>query len=252
MEEIPKESINTYKGELLRSLYADKEGKIILTDLPYDTYLIEIEDSKSYQQTAIPLKFNTISVSKDKLIKKYIGLKEQTSAYLEVYVYEQGGNNNIENNINTEMKHIPEAEVYLKKCKENIDNYLMDDLEGKFKIVENTKTGRFESNLVVGNYIVEAYKKGYNNYRKEINLTNGLNKVNIELKKQDKSRKITVQAVNYPNIETFVENVHLKVKLYKFIYYYSFIMVIKMIRYTKGSLINRATMYLNHMKILII
>ncbi len=79
------DTIAQLKGNLYRTLFTNKNGWINLTDIPYDSYLIEIEESKNFLASAAIITFPKILPSKD--IKRYFGLKHQVNAYTEIYLY---------------------------------------------------------------------------------------------------------------------------------------------------------------------
>lgn len=202
--ELSKESIYFHKGELIGTYYSNAMGVVKIIDLPYDSYLVEVEDSKSYELTAIPLQFN--NVSNDRVIKKFIGLKQQSSSYIELYVYETSKTDSLD------MGLLSGSEVYLRRCRDQFDVGLNDDYEVRFKLNENKNIpGRFECSVVPGDYLVEVSKAGYETVKKQYNFVNGENKINIQMNQNNKLHKIKVTVVNYENIESRLENVHIKV-----------------------------------------
>jgi len=80
------DNIAQLKGTLFRTLFTNKNGWINLTDIPYDSYLLEVEESKNFLVSAGIITFPKILQNKE--IKKYIGLKQQINAYAEIYLYQ--------------------------------------------------------------------------------------------------------------------------------------------------------------------
>lgn len=203
-----RDLIETFKGEKLRTYYTDTRGKISFKEMPYDTYLIEVVESKNFQKTAIILTFNHISHEKN--IKKFIGLRKQQNAFLELYLYYTV------NKEEMQLDPISEAEVYLKFLEESMDetNFNLDEIETKVKVKEHPKIkGRYDYVLVPGKYLLEVKRKGYEEMKQAITLNGGENKVNVEVyieKKYDLKINVLSYESNYEKISP-IENAHIKV-----------------------------------------
>lgn len=96
-----KEVIENLKATLIRTVYTNREGRFILDSLPYDTYLIEIENSKNFIGCGMVFKPNFIldsgsQINTEKTLgkiknglgtfAKLIGLKRQTDAYVSIFI----------------------------------------------------------------------------------------------------------------------------------------------------------------------
>lgn len=209
-----KDLINKLKGTLIRTSFTDKKGNITFLELPYDSYLIEIEDSKNFLQMAQIVKMNKIFIPKSEkenfTITKYFGLKRQTNSYLEIYLYFNLDKDDFN------MQLISGADVTLRKALDGvtIDTAFFDESEITMLVKENKKIkGRHEIVSQPGKYFVEINKNGYESVRKEIELKSGENKYNIELNKERKI-KIKVSAYNFET-KSSLENVKLKINFSK-------------------------------------
>lgn len=209
-----KDKLNSFKGPLIFSKFTDKNGQILLQNLPYDIYLLEIEDSKNFLNSGSVVKFNKIPTNnqKDKalIIQKFYGLRRQTHAYTEIYIYHNLHENENELNLN----NVSGAEVIIRRSTENlVENNFFGD-ENKLNLSENKKIkGRHETITIPGKYILEVSKKGYDYVRKEVELFPGENKINVELTKEKKV-KICVSVFNYET-KLPVENVNLQISYSK-------------------------------------
>ena len=167
----------------------DKSGILIFEDVPYDSYLIEVESSKIFLGCGMPIIFQKIykknnsqnSENKNNnnnkyLLNKIFGLKRQIDAFVEVYLFSRNEKNDFSG-----INLISDAKVVLiKKFFEtgdivsgNVDEFELEEnknIKGRYEIV--TEAGEAELNVI---------KKGYNNIYKKIKLKNGINKINIEL-----------------------------------------------------------------------
>ena len=61
-----KDILQNIKGSLIRTVYTNREGRHILDNLPHDTYLIEIENSKNFIGCGMVYKTNFIIESMKK------------------------------------------------------------------------------------------------------------------------------------------------------------------------------------------
>ena len=180
--------LNQLKGKLLSSGYSDKSGNLFFENVPYDSYLIEIENNKHFLSCGMVIQFQKIfNINNNKkyiaengnyLVNKLIGLKRQIDAYVEVYLFSKGKN---ENNDFSGVNLISDARVILvKKFFESGD--IVSGNMDEFELEENKKIkGRYEIITVPGEAELNVFKQGYENVYKHINLKNGINKINIEL-----------------------------------------------------------------------
>ena len=176
--------VNDLKGKLLSTGYADKSGILIFENVPYDSYLIEIENSKIFLGCGMPILFQKIyskkisdnSPNKNYLLNKIFGLKRQIDAFVEVYLFSKNEKNDFSG-----INLISDARVVLiKKFFESGDivSGNVDELE----LEENKNIkGRYEIVTEAGDAELNVIKKGYENIYKKIKLKNGINKINIEL-----------------------------------------------------------------------
>ena len=176
--------VNDLKGKLLSTGYVDKSGILIFENVPYDSYLIEIENSKIFLGCGMPILFQKIynkkisdnSQNKNYLLNKIFGLKRQIDAFVEVYLFSKNEKNDF-----TGINLISDAKVVLiKKFFESGDivSGNVDELE----LEENKNIkGRYEIVTEAGDAELNVIKKGYENIYKKIKLKNGINKINIEL-----------------------------------------------------------------------
>ena len=182
--------LNQLKGKLLSSGYSDKLGNLFFENVPYDSYLIEVENNKNFLACGMVVQFqkildikNTknkknISENGNYIVNKLIGLKRQIDAYVEVYLFSKGKKDNIDfSGVNL----ISGARVILiKKFFESGD--IVSGNVDEFDLEENKNIkGRYEIITVPGEAELNVFKQGYENVYKQINLKNGINKINIEL-----------------------------------------------------------------------
>ena len=172
------------KGKLLSSAFSDKDGIIFIENVPYDSYIIEVENCQNFKSCGIFVQFNKIfeydelnNPYKNKLFtyNRIIGLTKQIDSYVQVFIYfinEEGTNELIDN-----------AKVTLiRKYFGDNDLYLNDNEEFNFEENKNIK-GRYEIITTPGECIIKVFKIGFEETSKEVNLKLGENKINIELKK---------------------------------------------------------------------
>jgi hypothetical protein len=116
-----KERIGLLKGTMIRTTFTNAEGHFKLDDIPFDTYLLEIEDSKNFQAYAVVVKVSHYMENLN--LNKIIGLRRQVNSHVEVYVYF-----NINNQDEFNMQLVSGCELILRRCSENIaDNTFFDD-----------------------------------------------------------------------------------------------------------------------------
>ena len=189
---LDKNEANNLKGKLILTKYTNSEGIIDIGPLPYDSYFIEVQESRQYRSIGFCLKFNTINLKNKNFIKKYIGLFIQENSFIQLNVYEVSKDKNgVEDPV-----HITDAKVTLKRIYNyGEDNYLPDnnnyiDNEQEFeenselKIALNEKQnapGIFEHTVPPGRYLLEVEKKNYETIRKFIDLDKGANTINVEM-----------------------------------------------------------------------
>jgi len=173
--------LNNIKGKLLSSGYTDKNGALIFENVPYDTYVLEIENNKNFLACGSLIQFNKIIITEYQngnvyTLNKLFGLKRQIDSYLEVFVY-----SNKNKNDEFDMELIDDAKVSIKR-KNYDENELYSGNEDIFELKksENVK-GRYEIITTPGLIEIIVFKIGYEEVCKEINLKCGENKFNIEL-----------------------------------------------------------------------
>ena len=95
--------INELKGKLLSTGYV-KQGILIFENVPYDSYLIEVESSKIFLGCGMPIIFqkiynkkiidnSSIKNNSNYLLNKIFGLKRQIDAFVEVYLFSKNEKN---------------------------------------------------------------------------------------------------------------------------------------------------------------
>ena len=166
--------VNDLKGKLLSTGYVDKSGILIFENVPYDSYLIEVESSKVFLGCGMPILFQKIynknnsqnSANKSTnnyLLNKIFGLKRQIDAFVEVYLFSKNDKNDLSG-----INLVSGARVVLiKKFFEsgdivsgNVDELELEEnknIQGRYEIV--TEAGEAELNVI---------KKGYENIFKKI------------------------------------------------------------------------------------
>ena len=151
--------------------------------MPYDSYLIEVENSKNFMGGGTIVQFQKISNNKKNMptngnyiVNKIIGLKRQIDAYVEVYLFTKGKGNDF-----TGINLISDARVILVKKFFDSGDIVSGNID-EFDLEENKEfKGRYEIITVPGEAELNVFKQGYENVYKQINLKNGINKINIEL-----------------------------------------------------------------------
>ena len=191
-----KKIARNMKGKLILTKYTNNEGFIDIDYLPYDSYLIEVKESRQFMGIWMTLTFSNI-FPKDYIIKKYIGLYTQENAFFEMHVFESLKDNEGKD----DMNHIANCNVTLKKWKDN-DNDI-DDKESKIKINEKSN-GIFEYMILPGKYLLEVSKNNYETVRKFINLEKGYNNFNIEMF----TEKICNLKISVFNYEKFQDEIY--------------------------------------------
>jgi hypothetical protein len=162
--------INQMKGKLLCSGYTDKLGFLFFENVPFDSYIVEIESSKKFLGCGALIQFKKIyqnmNVNENYIFSKIFGLKRQVNAYIEVYLF----SNTVKDN-KFEINFISGAKVLLKKNGETEDVVeLKENIKGRYDIVVEPCYG-----------VIVVIQNGKEIASKEVALNNGLNKVNIEI-----------------------------------------------------------------------
>ena len=186
------------KGKLILTKYTNNDGIIDIGPLPYDSYLIEVLESRQYMGIWMTLSFSNV-YSSDFIIKKYIGLYTQENSFFELHVFE----NVKDNEGKDDMNHISKCNVTLKTCKEDENDDYVDDKEIKIKIDEKSN-GIFEHMVSPGKYLLEVTKNNYETVRKFINLEKGYNNINIEMF----TEKICNLKISVFNYEKFQDEIY--------------------------------------------
>ena len=164
--------INKIKGKLLCSGYTDKSGFLFFENVPFDSYVIEVENSKKYQGCGALIQFKKIyhnaKINENYFFNKIFGLKRQENAYIEVYLF----SNEVKDN-KIEINFINGAKVLLKKIGDKNEIY-------ECELKEHIK-GRYEIEVEPGIGEIIVFQKDKKVINKKVSLNNGLNKINIEL-----------------------------------------------------------------------
>ena len=187
---LDKNRSKSLKGKLILTKYTNSEGVIDIGPLPYDSYYIEVQESRQYRSIGFCLIFNTLNLKIKNYIQKYIGLFTQENSFIQLHVYEV---NKDKNGVDDPI-HLGKSKVTLKQIsnnnsEENNDNnnYNLSSLkegniEKKFKINEKFNTpGIFEHTVPPGRYLLEVEKENYETIRKFIDLEKGFNSINVEM-----------------------------------------------------------------------
>ena len=186
------------KGKLLLTKYTNNDGIIDIGPLPYDSYLIEVLESRQYMGIWMTLSFSNV-YSSDFIIKKYIGLYTQENSFFELHVFE----NFKDNEGKDDMNHISNCNVTLKTCKDEENDDYVDDKEIKIKIDEKSN-GIFEYMVLPGKYLLEVSKNNYETVRKFVNLEKGYNNINVEMF----TEKICNLKISVYNYEKFQDEIY--------------------------------------------
>ena len=192
-----KEVTKKLKGDLLISKFTNSEGYIDIGPLPYDSYFIEVAQSKQYRSIGMNLVFNKLATKTNNYIKRYIGLYTQENSYIQLHVFEtkKDGENK------DDPVHINNAIVTIESVRgENKEDYL-EDKEWKFEIKQKQNSpGIFEQIVPPGKYLLKIKKENYETTTKTVYLEKGLNCINIELFKE-RCCKLVIKAYNYEKLD---------------------------------------------------
>ena len=195
-----KKKSESLKGRFMLRKYTNEDGMIKIGPLPYDSYYIEVKESKQFRNVGICLSFQNLNLYKNNYIKKYIGLFTQENSFIQIQVYE----------INSkEPIHLSNSKVTLKKIegKNNDPNNQHDknlNHEINLEIKESNKSGIFEHTVPPGDYILQVEKPNYEKTKKLVSLKRGLNTINIEMSIE---RYFNLQIIVY-DYENFSSPIH--------------------------------------------
>ena len=194
-----KEISNNLKGKLIIRKYTNKEGVIDIGPLPYDSYYIEVKESTQFRNVGLCLSFNDLNLYKDNFIKKYIGLLTQENAYIQVHVYETKENDKEKI---PDLSLLSNAKISLKKIKENKEEKNRDL---NIEIKESNKSGIYENTVPPGKYILETKKSNYELNTKYIELKEGQNLINVEMK-IERYYNLHIEVLNFENQNEGIKN----------------------------------------------
>ena len=195
---LDKKIAQNLKGKLIICKYTNAKGYIDIGPLPYDSYYIEVSESKQYRSIGMCLVFNKLSTKNDNYIKRYIGLYTQENSFIQLHVFEtKRDEENKEDPI-----HIGNATVTIEVVRdENKEDYL-EDKEWKFEIKEKENSpGIFEQTVAPGKYLLKIQKDNYETVTKTCYLQKGLNCINIELFKE-RTCKLIIKVFNFEKLIT--------------------------------------------------
>ena len=167
IEDLPL--LDKCKGKFLCAGYTDKFGYLNFNNVPYDSYVIEVESNHKFLGLGYIIQFKKIyKTPKDKIyvFNKIFGLKRQNNAFLEVFLF---SNEQKDNKI--EINFIKGAKILLRRKESETETFeLQENIKGKYEI--STEPGEGEIKVILnGKEIVN----------KDINLNYGLNQINLEI-----------------------------------------------------------------------
>ena len=167
IEDLPL--LDKCKGKFLCAGYTDKFGYLNFNNVPYDSYVIEVEANHKFLGLGYIIQFKKIyKTPKDKIyvFNKIFGLKRQNNAFLEVFLF---SNEQKDNKI--EINFIKGAKILLRRKESETETFeLQENIKGKYEI--STEPGEGEIKVILnGKEIVN----------KDINLNYGLNQINLEI-----------------------------------------------------------------------
>lgn len=166
------DTITKIKGKMVSYGYSDKEGILIFQNVPYDMFVIEVENNKNFLSCASVIKHTKIQ-SPQNMINKFFGLRRQIDSYVEVFIYSTK-----EDNLDVEaVELMTDAKVTI-----NREYDIYSNLEDTFVLKENPNIrGRYEIITSPGKVRLNVSKQGFQPIQKEIELKCGLNTINIQL-----------------------------------------------------------------------
>ena len=183
------------KGKRIIRKYTNKDGIIHIGPLPYDSYYIEVPESKQFRNVGICLAFQNLNLYKNNYIKKYIGLLTQENSFIQIQVYEFNNN---------EPVHLSNAKVLLRKI-ESKKNKEKNEKEMSIELKESDNSGIFEHSVPPGEYLLEVEKSNYEKAKKLITLKRGLNAINIKMN-IERYYNLKIIVYNYENMKYPIHN----------------------------------------------
>ena len=157
------------KGKLLCTGYTDRLGFLYFDNVPYDSYLIEVETNYKFLGQGYVVQFKKIYKTQNDnkyVFSKIFGLKRQINSFLEIYLFSNQKKDNT-----FEINFIDDAKIILKRKDNDSDIFeMVERMRGKYEIY--TEPGEVQISVII---------KGKENYNKELFLNNGLNTLRIEL-----------------------------------------------------------------------
>jgi hypothetical protein len=193
---LDKQQSQNLKGKLIITKYTNSKGFIEIGPLPYDSYYIEVSESKQYRSVGMCLSFNKLYTKNNNYIKRYIGLYTQENSFIQLHVFEtKKDDDNKEDPI-----HISNARVTIEEVREGNKEDYLEDKEMKFEIKEKDNSpGIFEQTVEPGKYLLKISKNNYETVTKTCVLQKGLNCINIELFKE-RTCKLLIKVFNFEKI----------------------------------------------------
>ena len=207
-----KNLANDLKGKLILTKFTNKEGTINFGPLPYDSYLIEVCESKQFMGTFMTLIFDQIVPNET--VKKFLGLFVQTNAFLQINTYET-----------VKDSDGKDDQIHVKNCKVSIESFNNDDYsnsnqnlnEIKIEIDEKKDSqGIYETMVPPGTYLISVQKENYEIVRKFYDLEKGFNSINIEMT-TEKNVELKLSVYSYEKFqeETYEPIQNAEISIYK-------------------------------------
>ena len=193
---LDKKISNNLKGKLIISKYTNIKGYIDIGPLPYDSYYIEVSESKQYRSIGMCLVFNKLPKKTNNYIKRYIGLYTQENSFIQLHVFE----NKKDDENKEDPVHISNATVTIEIARDQNKEDYLEDKEWKFEIKEKENCpGIFEQTVAPGKYLLKIQKDDYETVTKTCFLQKGLNCINIELFRE-RACKLIIKVFNYEKL----------------------------------------------------
>ena len=165
--------------------------------MPYDTYIVETKENCYFQSSITLLKFNEINSNDNSQITKYIGLRHQKKAILNIHLYKEIPIEN-KNNINNKEEDKNEIQVKYDQIPITTGTITIsdaDDPNSRYQVYSNRK-GIYEYKTQPGEYKLEIYNKDFERDVRKIKLKCGLNTLNIKLN-PDNNCELTIEVLEY-------------------------------------------------------